>query len=211
MYIKYHGHACFEIGNNKKIVFDPHDGTSIGLPKPDPVADAVFITHEHFDHNAINVVKGKFSIVREANSGIVNGIKYDAVTQYHDDLKGKKRGEVKIYKVFLDGLSFTHVGDLGHIPDEKALDLIKGSDFLFLPVGSVYTIDGNQAAEIVKITRPRVAVPMHFYIPGSELKLEKIDKFISHFDKNQIKEVGKIKEFSKDDLKNNTEIWVFSV
>lgn len=211
MYIKYHGHACFEIGNGKKIVFDPHDGISIGLPRPDPKADVVFITHEHFDHNAIDVVNGKFTIVREANNGIVDGVKYESIIQYHDDAKGKKRGEMRIYKVIVDGLSFIHVGDLGHIPEPKALDFMKNADFIFLPVGSVYTINGDQAAEIVKKTNPKVAVPMHFHIPNSELKLEKIDRFLKNFNIDQIKQVGKIKEFTKDDLPEKTEIWVFSV
>lgn len=210
MYIRYHGHACFEIGDGKKIVFDPHDGTSIGLPKPDLSADVVFITHEHFDHNAVNVVKGNFSTIRVANSGTVDGIRYESLIQYHDDVMGKKRGEMRVYKVYVDGISFTHVGDLGHIPDKKGMDFLKGSDFLFLPVGSVYTINGDQAAEIIKTVKPKVAVPMHFYIPGSELKLEKIDRFLKNFSPSIVKYLGKKKEFKKDDLPKETEIWVFS-
>ncbi|MGC8663061.1 MAG: MBL fold metallo-hydrolase [Thermoplasmata archaeon] len=211
MYIKYHGHACFEIGDSKKFVFDPHDGTSIGLPRPEPMGEVVFITHEHFDHNATQVVKGNFTTVREAKSGTVSGIKYESIIQYHDDMKGKKRGEIRIYKVFLDGISFTHLSDLGHIPEKNALEFLKGTDFLFIPVGSIYTINGDQAADIVSMIKPKVAIPMHFYIQGSQLKLDKVDKFLSHFEKNKIKSVGKIKDFNKNDLPSNTDIWLFSV
>ncbi|MGC8565823.1 MAG: MBL fold metallo-hydrolase [Thermoplasmata archaeon] len=210
MYIRYHGHACFEIGDSKKIVFDPHDGASIGLPRPDASADVVFITHEHFDHNAVQVVKGSFSIIREQKSGVEKGIRYESIKQYHDDARGSKRGDMRVYKVYLDNVSFTHVGDLGHIPDNNGLNFLKGSDFLFLPVGSVYTINGDQAAEIVKSVKPRVAVPMHFYIPRSDLKLEKVDRFLKNFDSSIIKNVGKVKEFKKEDLPKETEIWVFS-
>ncbi len=210
MYIKYHGHACFEIGNSKKIVFDPHDGKSIGLPVPNPVADVVFITHDHFDHNAISVVKGNFKTIKNGGNGEIYGIKYESILEFHDPDMGRERGTINIYKVYLDGLSFVHVGDLGHIPDKKALDFMKNVDFIFIPVGSVYTIDGNQAYEIVKSINPKVAVPMHYSKGKSKLGLETYDKFLSNFNKDSIKFVGKQKEFNKDEISGkNTEIWVF--
>ncbi|MGC8584836.1 MAG: MBL fold metallo-hydrolase [Thermoplasmata archaeon] len=210
MYIKYHGHACFEIGNGKRVVFDPHDGKSIGLPVPNPTADLVFITHEHFDHNATSVVRGNFKIIRKPESGEVDGIRYDSITEYHDNDMGRQRGTVNIYKVYVENLSFVHVGDLGHMPDEKTVKFMKNADFIFLPVGSVYTINGDQAAEVVGLTNPRVAVPMHYSTEKSKLGLESYDRFLKHFNKDQVKFVGKEKKFSKEEINSNkTEIWVF--
>ncbi|UCF09255.1 MAG: MBL fold metallo-hydrolase, partial [Thermoplasmata archaeon] len=53
--IRWHGHACFEIGDGTTIVTDPHDGKSIGIKPPNTKADVVLISHDHFDHNCLRV------------------------------------------------------------------------------------------------------------------------------------------------------------
>ncbi len=211
MYVKYHGHSCFEIGDSMKFVFDPHDGSSIGLPKPDVSADVVFVTHEHFDHNAAHVVKGLPKVINRPGSGDIGKIHYDAILDFHDSKGGKERGEVKIYRVKMENVSFTHVGDLGRVPDETAINFMKNTDFLFIPVGSVYTINAKQAKEIVDKVNPRIVVPMHFGVKGSKLGLEPVENFTSLFPGNIVKRVGKQVEFKQDNLPKSMEVWVFNI
>ncbi|MGB9814646.1 MAG: MBL fold metallo-hydrolase [Thermoplasmata archaeon] len=210
-YIKYHGHSCFEVGGSLVILFDPHDGKSIGLPVPDARADFVFITHEHFDHNAVHVVRGLPKVVRDDCNGSFKNLKYQCVRDYHDESGGAERGMVRIFRVELDGISFAHLGDLGRIPDREKIDFIKNVDFLFIPVGSVYTIDSFKAFEIVKMVEPRITVPMHFSTKGLKLNLEPVENFLKHFEKEKVKKQGREKRFNRDELPKEKEVWVFSL
>jgi L-ascorbate metabolism protein UlaG (beta-lactamase superfamily) len=48
-----------------------------------------------------------------------------------------------------------------------------------VPVGSVYTIDGTQAAQVVRRLKPRVVVPMHYKTPALKIGLDGPDKFLA--------------------------------
>jgi L-ascorbate metabolism protein UlaG (beta-lactamase superfamily) len=52
---------------------------------------------------------------------------------------------------------------------------------LFIPVGSVYTIDADQAFELVGRIGPKVTIPMHFRTPHVTFKLDSVEKFIMKF------------------------------
>ncbi|HOO04802.1 MAG TPA: MBL fold metallo-hydrolase, partial [Methanomassiliicoccales archaeon] len=58
-------HSCFEVSDEVTVVIDPHDGRSIGVKPPQLRADLVLISHDHFDHNAIRVVKGDYTVIRD--------------------------------------------------------------------------------------------------------------------------------------------------
>ena len=96
--VRWHGHSCFEISDEKTIVIDPHDGTSIGIPPPKVKGDIIVITHEHFDHNQARVVE-KENSVRVKESKDIEGIKIEGIGAYHDKEEGRKRGEIKIFKI----------------------------------------------------------------------------------------------------------------
>jgi len=109
------GHACFMLkSKTKKLIFDPFKG--IGLPKPRAKADIVLCSHSHSDHNNAAAVSHKKSIVLEGFTGIarISDISVKGIATFHDEVQGGKRGRNSIYLVGLDGLSFCHLGDLGH-------------------------------------------------------------------------------------------------
>jgi L-ascorbate metabolism protein UlaG (beta-lactamase superfamily) len=211
MYIKWHGHACFEIGNTKKIVIDPHDGKSIGLPVPKPNANFVFVTHEHFDHNAINVISGNFKVIDTLGNFKFEDIEGNVISAYHDDSSGSKRGLIRIFKFNIGGFSFVHVGDLGHILDTNVIKELHHPDFLFIPVGGNYTINAEEAYKITKDIDPKVVVPMHYKVKNLSLGLRPVDDFIKLFPKEKIENVGNTIEFEKEDVPKETNVWVFSL
>jgi len=70
--IRWWGQACVSIETfwGFAIVVDPFSPTEeIGFPKPDLTADLVLVTHEHFDHNAVDTVKGKPVVLRGLTDG----------------------------------------------------------------------------------------------------------------------------------------------
>lgn len=180
--IKWWGHACFEIRSNDgyTVVIDPHDGGSIGLPKPQVKADAVLITHEHFDHNAYQVVLKERGKVFSMKKGTfrVNGFTVTGFEAYHDKFKGKRRGKVVIYLIQIEGLRILHVGDLGHLLDDKTIQNLGEVDILMVPVGGTFTINGEEALKLSDMIKPKAIVPMHYWVKGINLPLRPLDDFL---------------------------------
>jgi L-ascorbate metabolism protein UlaG (beta-lactamase superfamily) len=181
--LKWHGHACFEIVDsaNRSIVIDPHDGGSIGLKRPEASADAVLITHEHFDHNAYEVVLKKGGEVYSMRSGPFKVLDHPVlgIKVYHDKFKGRRRGEVISYLIEVDGVKLLHLGDIGHIPDEDTLKLMDSPHVLMIPVGGTFTIDAREAKELIELLAPKAAVPMHYWVEGVNLPLAPLVNFLS--------------------------------
>lgn len=207
--IRWHGHACFSISNDKTIVFDPHDGVSIGIPPPKVKGDIILITHEHFDHNQSKIVEKEGSIVLRKGKKI-DGIEIESFSSYHDKEKGRKRGEITVFKVKYEDITFCHLGDIGEM-DEKLIKEIGNVDILFIPVGGTFTINAEEAMKICKKIKPKVIVPMHYKIEGLSLPIDKLDKFLDIADDMEILYVANEVEITTEDLPENTEIWVFSL
>lgn len=212
MRIRWHGHACFEIDGSVKVVTDPHDGKSLGIPAPHVVADLVLVSHDHFDHNCSNLVSGPdTSVIDKPIMTVEKGARVEGFLAYHDGERGKRRGEVTLFKLELDGFTFCHLGDLGHVLDETTVEKIGSVDFLFIPVGDVFTIGPEAARQVVESIAPRVAVPMHYRVPGLGLSIQPVQSFLSQFKQDMVVKVGNEVDFSEDDLpESGTEIWVFS-
>lgn len=212
MMIRWHGHACFEIAGSRTVVIDPHDGKSIGIPVPNVRADIVLVTHEHFDHNAVRIVKGEPRIIREfTGKKDIDGIELLGIEEYHDEAGGAKRGKISVYRFVMDGIDLTHMGDIGHIPDSKVIERLKGTDILFIPVGGVFTVGGKGAWDIVKMINPRVVVPMHYRIGGLSLSIKPVNEFLGYVPEEAVIKVGNSIDFEKEDLPEGSEIWVFSL
>ena len=210
--IRWHGHSCFEIKNEKTIVIDPHDGKSIGIKVPQAEADVVLITHDHYDHNSYKTVETKGTKIIRHGNRTIQGIKIQSFHAFHDKEEGKKRGEINIYKILIDSLQLCHVGDLGHLLDNTTVRKIEDVDILFIPVGGTFTIDASQALTIIDAVHPRVAVPMHYKIGGLSLPIDRVSSFLTLAEKKyDIQYVDNEIEMNKDDLPDKTEIWVFNL
>jgi L-ascorbate metabolism protein UlaG (beta-lactamase superfamily) len=211
--VRWYGHSCFEIAGSVKVVTDPHDGKSIGLAPPKARADLVLISHDHFDHNAYSVVRGTdSSLVSKPVLTVEKGVRIEGITADHDTEGGRKRGKITIFKFELDGVSFCHLGDLGHTLDETIVDKIGPVDMLFVPVGDTFTVGPKAAREVVDALSPKIAVPMHYRVPGLGLSIQPVQKFLDAVKGMRVTQVGNEVEFSREDLpESGTEIWVFSI
>jgi len=203
-------HSCFEINDQATVVMDPHDGRSIGVKPPSLRADVVTISHDHFDHNAVRVIKGEYVVVKDVTPRTVKGVAIRGITGFHDDVNGEKRGRINIFHLTLDGVRFCHLGDLGHMLSEAQIEELGEVDVLFLPVGGVFTIDGAQAQLLVRSINPKVAIPMHFRVGGLSLSIQNADGFLKGLPDDKVVRVGNEVEFEAEDLPEETEYWVFS-
>lgn len=212
MRIRWHGHSCFEIGGSVVVVTDPHDGKSLGIRAPQVSADLVLVSHEHFDHNCPEPVRdADGSVLKGPVLTVEKGVRVEGIEADHDADHGRKRGKVTLFRFELDGFTFCHLGDLGAALDETAVDRISPVDFLFVPVGDVYTIGPEDAKKVIESVKPRVAVPMHYRVPGLGLAIQPVQNFLKVCGGLPVVRVGNEVEFSSEDLpESGTEIWVFS-
>jgi len=102
------------------------------------------------------------------------------------------------------------MGDLGHIPSPETIQEIGKIDFLFIPVGGVYTLDRKKAGKITRMIGPEVVVPMHFKTGGLSLPISPVDGFLEELGDWSVFKVGKAIDFERHDMDSMT-IWLFSL
>ena len=209
--IRWHGHSCFEITNDTPIVTDPHDGRSIGIPAPSVTADIILVSHNHYDHNSVKTVEKENSkVITDERKRTIGTIQVSGVTAYHDTDHGAKRGKIVLYRFICDGITFCHLGDLGHELDEKTIQQIGKIDILFIPVGGTYTIDAEQAWKVIYAVKPKIIIPMHYRIEGLSIPVAGIEPFLEK-NKYRLLKVGNEIDIEKDELPKEPEVWVFTL
>lgn len=178
MKLKYFGHSCFSLSfpGGPVLVTDPFD-ESVTYPPCDVACDAALVSHDHFDHNHTQSLKGPFEILSAAGEYAVGGARIRAMESFHDDRRGALRGKNLLFRIECAGLSIAHLGDLGHLPDEAQRAFLRNLDLLLLPIGGTYTIDTPQAEELIRMLRPAHAVAMHFRTEAYDFNVQTCEAF----------------------------------
>lgn len=202
MKVEYLGHSCFRFteSTDASIVTDPYE-SCVGYAMPKGVkSDIVTVSHKHKDHSFIRGVKAK-TVINEEGKFNVEGVKINGIKSYHDDEGGAKRGENLIFKFRMDGIDVCHLGDLGEECTSELLEMILPVNILCIPVGGNYTIDAEQAKEYVDRIMPDVVIPMHYRSKKCKYDIDKEDKFLALFDKDEIVECeeGEM-QFKRDEM-----------
>jgi len=212
MRMRWHGHACFEIQDGVTIITDPHDGKSLGIPKPTARANIILVSHDHFDHNCTRMVKGLDTEI-VSNAGVTRkaGVDMMGFETFHDETGGSKRGRNTVFRFELGGLIFCHMGDLGEVPKDNFFEKLGKVDVLMIPVGNIFTIGAEQARDIAARTGARVTVPMHYRVRGLSLSIKPVDDFLSLFPEERISHIGNEIEFLPEDMPGENEVWVFTL
>ena len=178
-------------GDDLTVYIDPWMVTT------DDHADAIFITHAHFDHfqhDDIEKVRktgtkivaphdiarelwGDVTPVRPGDSLDVAGIKVQAVPAYNvvkERLQAHPKENNWVgYILTLGTNTYYHAGDTDHIPELESVR----ADVAFLPIGGTYTMEPGEAAGLAKAIGPQVAVPMHYgFVVGSPSDAEQFAK-----------------------------------
>ncbi len=209
--IKWLGHSCFLISldDTLKIVTDPFD-TTVGYPMPDETADICVVTHDHFDHNNVSVVKGNPEVVKGTGEREAKGIRFKGVASFHDEKQGSERGPNTIFTWEVGGIRLVHMGDLGVDLSDSQIKEIGAVDVLFVPTGGFYTIDAATATKVAIRLNAKVVIPMHYKMPfmGKNFPIAPVDEFLKGKD-NVVRLGGNSVRFTKERLPEETTIYVF--
>ena len=199
MKLTWYGHACFKLETaDGSVVFDPYErGKVPGIELPALEADMVLSSHKHSDHYAPSMVNV---------SSKTPGFDILRIACFHDEAEGTKRGRNCISVIESEGIRLAHMGDIGHQLSEKQLEKLGEIDIMLLPIGGTYTLNADEAAELVKSARPRAVVPMHYLRNGIGFDvLGSLEDFTKHFDK--VTALGS--EWEIRNLPASTEVFFF--
>ena len=178
MDITYSGHSCFHLlGRTTDVITDPFPPET-GLTLNGASANILTVSHAHQRHCYTEGVAGEGRVVAGPGEYEVRGAIIQGISSFHDSERGKSRGRNTVFILEMDSLRLAHLGDIGHMPDAKLMEALKGVDVLFLPVGGHSTITPEEAAQVVRQLRPRVAIPMHYATGTSRGPLCGVERFL---------------------------------
>lgn len=126
MYITWLGHSCFRLESaGYGLVIDPYRVVA-GYPPLRVEANAVYISHHHFDHDCLEAVT--------LLPGGENPFTVETFSTFHDDCQGALRGDNTVHIFRAEGMTVVHLGDLGCALTAAQEEKISGCDALMLPM-----------------------------------------------------------------------------
>ncbi len=214
MNIQWCGNSYFIIKHdNIEIAIDPHDGYSLNLKPCRINADYIIVTHNHFDHNAVEMAYGNKTkeIIKDyLGKKRINDVDLEFFEAFHDIDNGKLYGKVKIFKLFTENISLVNLSDIGEKYNDSMKDTLYPVDILMIPIGGVTTINYIEAIEFIDNLRPKVVIPMHYWIDGSAVPYDSINNFLNNVKYKVIKLNSNNIEIRNENLPKETEILIFN-
>jgi L-ascorbate metabolism protein UlaG (beta-lactamase superfamily) len=194
MQVEWYGQSAFRLAaDGASVAIDPFGDMSALVQGRDlrwdyPAisgleATLLLVTHEHRDHNAVELVGGSPEVLRSTAGTLSSPLgEVIAVASEHDEQAGTQRGPNTIFVFELGGLRVCHMGDFGQpaLREEQAA-AIGDVDLLFVPVGGMATIGAAVARDVVTRLAPRLVVPMHYRTPRISF-LDTAEEFLDAYE-----------------------------
>jgi L-ascorbate metabolism protein UlaG (beta-lactamase superfamily) len=211
--ITYLGHSCFQIDwDGLKIVTDPYNKDMFGPGGYGPQnveANVVTMSHHHDDHNYTGDLKGQFTVLDKPGKYNFGNLSFEGMMSVHDKQGGAQRGQNVIFKVSDGKLTLVHLGDLGRPLTKEEKDFLTGVDILMIPVGGYFTIDAQEAYDVVKNVQPKIVIPMHYKVNQTQTwPITSVDQFTKLWPSTNVRTLGSEVEISE--LPSHTEVWVLT-
>ncbi|RJQ28660.1 MAG: MBL fold metallo-hydrolase [Peptococcaceae bacterium] len=207
--ITWLGHACFlfEDQSGTRVLTDPFN-KMVGYPVPEINVAVVTVSHEHSDHNAVQILPGNPAVIRGPGTHNISGLTVKGIATFHDGARGSERGSNTVFVIEMENIKICHLGDLGHQLDAGQAQEIGSVDVLLVPVGGTFTIDSAGAKQVVEALRPKLAIPMHYHTEMVKLPISPVENFTNLF--QNVKE-AKFLELSPVSLPDETEVVVLEL
>ena len=175
----YQGHGSYRItaGDGRILYVDPYAGDGYGKP-----ADIVLITHEHYDHNALERLTMKpDTILHRAGDMLVNGeyrtVEMDGITVTAVPACNRNHpiDECVGYLIRVDGVLIYASGDTSRTAFMDSMAGM-GIDYALLPTDGFYNMGLEEAMDCAGRIKARHTIPIHMK-PGDLYDEEKAQAF----------------------------------
>jgi len=173
MLLRYFGNSAFEwVGNGgQKVLIDPFQNSSwnrwFRMEMPKLQVDTVVVSHDHFDHNAIERCLGSPEVIDRPGHYRVGGIAITTVKGRHAKPQWYQwwgYGQNLVTVVESEQIRFCHWGDNADITPRLRQDLGK-IDVLMLPIDeSEHLLEWREVDHIIRTLVPKVVIPTHYRI-----------------------------------------------
>lgn len=163
-------------------------------------ADFLLLSHDHADHasDTVAIVKQTGAtlvaqpetLTRYQSEGVpdekgigmniggtidLGGLRCTMTEAYHSSETGEPAGYILTLE---DGKTLYFAGDTGVHSNMALWGQLFAIDVALLPIGSVFTMDGRQAAHALRMLRAKAALPMHY--KTFPLLAQSADDFVAH-------------------------------
>ena len=177
--IRVYTQNCIKLKGAQTVYFDPFKVTD----EPHD-ADMVFVTHDHYDHYSPDDIRKVINdetvfVVPQPMAGRVkkifsghdvkglavgekaeaDGIVIESVASYNKmkPFHPKKAGWLG-YIIEIEGKRVYVSGDTDKTAEAESVKC----DIAFVPIGGFYTMNVKEAAELINIIKPELAIPTHY-------------------------------------------------
>lgn len=158
----YQGHGSYRIVSNEGVVIyvDPYAGEGYDMP-----ADIVIVTHEHSDHNQVDLVtlKDDGVILRHRDLFVdgeypIKKIKKVMIEGTPAENKNHTREECVGFIMTVDGITLYGAGDTNYYPEMESFNDL---DYALLPVDGIYNMSAQEASRCAHVIDSRYFIPIH--------------------------------------------------
>lgn len=175
MTISWFGLSSFKIiGKDITIITDPF-GKTTGLTAVRGAADVVISSNPSLDwcNNFSSISGNPFLITGPGEYDIKNVFVIGTAAD------NKELASNTIYSIEVEGIRIAFLGPVkqSSLTDEQK-ETLEGSDIVLVPIGGRQILDYETATKIATQLEPFIIIPHSYKIPGLELNLDKLDKFL---------------------------------
>jgi Predicted Zn-dependent hydrolases of the beta-lactamase fold len=160
----YQGHGSYRVtsDNGTVIYIDPYAGEGY-----DKEADIILVSHQHGDHNQIDMVTKKKTCTVITNVEALGGGKHNsfkvgdiAVEAVEANNVNHDPAQCVGYILTVDGVKVYFAADTSKTKSMESFAARK-LDYALLPIDGFYNMNAAEAAECAKLIGAKVNIPVH--------------------------------------------------
>lgn len=211
MEITWYGLSCFRLTERglATVVTDPYDHNITGLEPLKLRGDVVTISHDAPGHNFEAGVKGKNRIITGPCEFEIGGVFITGVQTNGLDKRTADEPRNTLYVLDYEGVTVAHLGDLQRVPSQTEVEALGNVDVALVPVGGGGGLTPAKAIEVISLLEPGIVIPMHYHLPGLNLKLSPVSKFLKEMGLGSIEPQPSIK-ITRNSMPDETHVVLLS-